>query len=406
MQDKSKKIILVLFYKHFEKKDIDMFDIAEMRKQGFDIEIWVLVKMSYNYNIDKPLHCYEGKEVIEFRTFGQLEERISKMNMKTSFFILYPGEAYDSVSNFVRKSIVMHKGKYANYHYSLTGVSDFVFENRNFKFFDIAREYFAGWRNNPYKLYSDFKIFINTFFYPSTYEFLQGEVGYSRVRNKFLRLSKKCVVLHSTDIDIYIRNKKKKINNELFEKKYAVFIDQYLVGHSDFKKEELKSPISSQERYYAELNSFFILIEKVYDCEIIIALHPKAEYVGNPFQGRTMLINQTHALMENAIFCILQSSECYSFALFLKKPYFQIITTDLKQDKLMNEYIMKYEQQGLSRVCDISSVDEERIKEYLNVYNADIHDSYVDYFMGFRNNSELLNMSVICQLIKKKLEMK
>ena len=55
MQNKSKKIVLILFHKHFEKKDIDMFDVNEIKRLGFEIEIWGLVKLSYNYNISKPL---------------------------------------------------------------------------------------------------------------------------------------------------------------------------------------------------------------------------------------------------------------------------------------------------------------------------------------------------------------
>ena len=403
MQDKSKKIVLILFHKHFEKKDIEMFDIAEMRRQGFEVEIWVLIKLSYNYNINKPLNCYEGKEVTEFRTLNQVEERISRMNMKNSFFILYPGEIYDDLSNTVRKSIVIHKGKYANYHYPLllSVISDF--EKKRKSFFDVVKEYFYSWKKNKYKLYSDIKIFINTFFYPSTYEFLQGEAGYSRIKNKFLRLSKKCILLHSIDVDTYIRNEKNKNNDQMHEKKYAVFIDDYLEGHSDFKKEGLKSPILSKARYYTELNNFFTIIEEIYDCEVIIALHPKAEYENNPFQGREMIINQTHKLIEHAVLCILHDSTCYPFILYLRKPYFLVTTTDLKQDRLMNACIMEYEKQGFSKVCDISVVDEEKIGDYLNVYSADIHELYMDYFMGPKNNNKILNMTVICQLIRKEL---
>ncbi len=404
MQVASRKIILILFHKYFENKDIDMFDVVEMRNQGFVVEVWVLVKLSYNYNIRKPFNCYEGNYVTEFKTFGQVEERISNMDMKAAFFILYPGEADDKISNSIRKSIVIHRGKYANYHYPLllSVASDLKKNNENI--FDVVKEYIFSWRKDKYNLYRDIKIFINTFLYPSTFEFFQGEVGYSRLKNKFLRLSKKCILLHSIDMDIYIRNQKRNTKNDLLKRRYAVFIDQYLEGHSDFKKEGIKSPILKKERYYRELNVFFNMIEKKYACEVVIALHPKAEYEDNPFQGRKMLFNQTHALIEKAILCILHDSTCYPFVLFLKKPYFLITTTDLKQDRLMDKCIMEYEKRGFSRVCDISLIDEERIKDYINEYNSNIHDLYVNYFMGPQNNSRLLNMSVICQLIKKKME--
>ena len=406
MKNKSKKIILVLSHKYFENKDIDMFDINEIKRQGFDIEIWELVRLIYNYNISKPLNYYGGKEVIEFQTIDQLNKRISKMNMKTCFFILYPGEAYDDITNTMRKQIVKYKGNYANYHYPLlvSTMPDFVNKNKNI--FDVFTEYISSWKKNHYKLYSDIKIIINTFFYPSTYEFIPGEAGFRLIKNNFIRLSKKCILLHSFDMDTYIRNKKRKINNELLGRKYVVFIDEYLEGHSDFKKEGCKPPVNVRERYYTELNNFFTMIEKLYDCEVVIALHPKAEYVGNPFEGRKMIINQTHTLIENAALCILHDSTCYPFILFCKKPYFQIITSDLIQNSIMNMHIMEYEKQGFSHVCDISSIEEQSLKDYVNVYNADVHDIYIDYFMGSKNNSRLLNMTVICQLIRKELEKK
>lgn len=406
MQNKSKKIVLILFHKYFENKDIDMFDVNEMKKQGFEIEIWGLVKLSYNYNISKPLNYYEGKEVTEFRTIGQVNNRISEMNMKTSFFILYPGGAYDDISNSVRKQIIKYKGNYANYHYplQLSSAPDYIKKNKNI--FDVFNEYISSWKKDQYALYSDIKIFINTFFYPSTYEFIPGEAGYRLIKNKFIRLSKKCILLHSFDMDTYIRNRKRTINNEMVGKKYAVFIDEYMEGHSDFKKEGRKAPINVRKRYYRELNNFFTMIEKIYGCEVVIALHPKAEYVDNPFCGRKMIVNQTHTLIENAALCILHDSTCYPVILFFKKPYFQITTTDLRLDGIINRYIMEYEKQGVSHICDISSIDEQRLKDYINEYDANVHDKCIDYFMGIKNNSRSLNMSVICQLIKKELEKK
>jgi len=189
-------------------------------------------------------------------------------------------------------------------------------------------------------------------------------------------------------------------------KKYAVFIEEYMEGHSDFKKEGRKAPINVRKRYYRELNNFFTMIEKIYGCEVVIALHPKAEYVDNPFCGRKMIVNQTHTLIENAALCILHDSTCYPVILFFKKPYFQITTTDLRLDGIINRYIMEYEKQGVSHICDISSIDEQRLKDYINEYDANVHDKCIDYFMGIKNNSRSLNMSVICQLIKKELEKK
>lgn len=404
MKNISGKMVLILFHKYFENKDIDMFDIAEIKRQGFDVEIWILVKLSYSFNIGKPRNCYEGKEVTEFVTLNQIEKRISKMNMRKSFFITYPGEAYDDISNAVRRNIVIHKGKYANYYYPLHLSVTPNLAKRSDNFFDVVKEYSYSWRNNQYKMYCDIKLLWNTFRYPSSYEFIQGEAGYGHIRNKFIGLSKKCIKLHSIDMDTYIRNKGKQRNNDIPKETFAVFVDQYMEGHSDFKKDGIKSPICSRERYYTELNNFFSMIEKIYDCKIVIALHPKAEYRDNPFQGRQMISNQTHALIENAAFCILHDSTCFSFILYNKKPFYQIITTDMRQDELTNKCIMEYEKQGFSKVCDISLLEEEKIKDYLNVYNADIHELYVDYFMGAKNNSSLLNMSVICKLIKKEWE--
>jgi len=390
-----------MLHKHFENKDYVMFDVDEIEKRGFFVEIWNLYNLKFHFAVDKPLRAYEGNELKTIDSKDELLKLIDSVNMRRTFFILYPGEAYDESSNFLREIIVKNKGRYANYHYPLllSEMEGVDCNKRTLK--QIFCYYKKRWTDNPNYLYEDITMLKNTWLYPSTFELLQGEAGYSRVYNQFMRNSKKCILLHSIDFDSYIRSRDNAGMDEEFSKNYAVFIDAYMEGHSDFQKEGMRKPLESPDRYYNELNYFFEQIEKKYGCEVVIALHPKAEYKNNPYNGRKLYLNKTHKLIKNAKICILHDSTCFPFILYFQKPYFQILTTDLKCHRYLNDSIMANEKHGYSKVMDVSKVNQQNIENYLNIYNPNIHKKYLELYMSPGANPNKLNMVRICELISK-----
>lgn len=394
---KINKVILVMLYKHFEKKDYVVFDVDVIKNHGYNVEIWDFCNLRYNFPIELPINSRECLEIKYFNFLNEVDRYFETNSVKECFFIIYPGEGNEFISNYVRKKIICKGSKYANYYYPLTihtRIPKTVYNN----FFTIARKYILDWKDDPYRAYTDINSIKNSIIYPSSYEFLQGKACIERVNNKFIRTSKKCKILHSFDYDAFIREKDKE---NIVQNKYAVFIDEYNTGHSDFKKMGIHPPIEDEKKYFNELNSLFKIIEEKYSLEVVIALHPKAEYRDNPFEGRKMLLYQTQRLIKNCELCILHTSTCFQYILYCKKPYLQVLTSELIKNEAYYSEMMQYEKLGYSIIANADEISKENIDYYINNYNENKHKKFVEYYLNPYENSDKLNMTMICDFINK-----
>lgn len=399
LNNKIRKIILVMLYKHFEKKDYIAFDVDIIKKSGYEIEIWDFCNLQYNYRIELPVNAYEGNEVRYFSSIEQIEKYFQQTKIKNIFFVIYPGEGNDYISNHLRKKIKCNHGKYANYYYPPT-IHTSIEKICHKNLFATAKEYLSEWRNNPYKAYKDIQYIKSSSVYPSTYEFLQGQACIERVNNRFIRNSKKCKILHSFDYDAHIREQGVGVEG-VHPSRYAVFIDEYNTGHSDFKKMGVHPPINDDKKYFEELNTLFKMIEQKYSLEVVIAMHPKAEYINNPFEGRKMYLYKTHELIRSCSICILHTSTCFPYILYCQKPYLQVLTSELIQNEAYYSEMKQYEKYGYSKIVETRDINIENIENYINYYDEGIHKKYIDYYLNPYNNSDKLNMSIICECIDK-----
>jgi len=137
--------------------------------------------------------------------------------------------------------------------------------------------------------------------------------------------ARKVVPINVPDYDQY---KKTKLNTKrLCEKRYAVFLDEFLPQHSDLEIYGLQ-PLDPAG-YYASVNQFFDLLEMNHGIKIYIAAHPKAHYSTNPFDGREIHYGQTHELVGEADFVIAHHSASIFYAVLYTKPIIFIYTDEM-----------------------------------------------------------------------------
>ncbi len=110
--------------------------------------------------------------------------------------------------------------------------------------------------------------------------------------------------------------------------RYAVFLDQYLPHHPDFKLLGLKTLVEPS-RYYALLNAHFERLERRHGVEMIVAAHPKADYRDNPFGGRKILRGAARPLVRFCEFALTSYSTALSYAVLDAKPLLFFTTDDI-----------------------------------------------------------------------------
>lgn len=114
----------------------------------------------------------------------------------------------------------------------------------------------------------------------------------------------------------------------LVEPRYAVFLDQFLPFHPDFKLNGIRQNIDPG-RYYAALNAFFERLERRQGVEIVVAAHPKADYPENPFGGRRLFRSATRALVRRCEFAVTNWSTALSYAILDLKPILFFTSDDI-----------------------------------------------------------------------------
>lgn len=108
---------------------------------------------------------------------------------------------------------------------------------------------------------------------------------------------------------------------------YLVFLDDFLPFHPDFNA--LGSRTIDPVRYYAALNGFFAMVEQEYGATVVIAAHPKAIYMENPFAGREVIFGATTVLVKGAAMVLAHASTAISLAVIHQRPLLLIYTRDI-----------------------------------------------------------------------------
>ena len=134
----------------------------------------------------------------------------------------------------------------------------------------------------------------------------------------------------------------KLVKERILDYKYIVFLDEYLINHSDLKI--LNRKIEKEKIYYEELNKFFNFIEKNFKTKVVIASHPRAdlEFNKTKFPKHKVFIGNTPQLMKYSEGCITHASTSINFAVIFRKPILFITTNRMQRTRFNNELLSSW----------------------------------------------------------------
>ena len=289
--------VVIIDHEQFTKRRREIFLIEELRAKGVAVTVWDLSKFLFpDVHIVDALHTEYHKEI---RSLSQLENSIKQCDISNTAFIV---ECFQNWSNRKIFKLLSDNGCqmikidfYAN---------SVIAEPRKNKikrlftedFFNTLRRKFMGYVYDVYKrvnVISDYRYILSS-----------------------SELSNRTHNINHPDYDLF--HKLKAVDSLAY--KYAVFCDNYFPEHPDLKSLAKVDKLPDANEYRSSLNKFFTYIEDQYHLKVVIAAHPKSEYRGDEFEGRTIIKYKTNELIKHSEMVLLHSSNSISFAVLADKP--------------------------------------------------------------------------------------
>lgn len=380
------KLIYVYERRHAYNYDYEMFGFEYFENKGFELEIWSLVDWTFE-DVAFPVNGARGDNIYYISNPEELVNNLERVNNGKCYFLIYPYHAYSFKSYILRRYIKNHGFFFSNLTESPTIVNLnnkesiardlYIVTSRLAKMLAFLLIGLFDKRKKWKEKYSEYAVgLFGCMLAKSDYNFVTTELQYYSYPNPLERFSNRNVLLHSESYEEYL-NLCKNGNGSKTEHS-IVFIDQFITGHSDLKKNKMKPMIQDVKGYYASLCALFDKLEEKYKCKVIIAAHPKAEYAGHEFGMREIVFGNTSRLVMNSKLVIVQYSTSFGLICLFEKDFIQIYNDEMFQNypDLEKTYNM------ISRIFGSKALnfgDEKSINSidsYIVKYSPDLYNKY------------------------------
>ena len=389
-----KKKLIILWPWYFKKKDWLRYEIDYFLKyKDLIIEVHEL-----GNNIEKKLvrqNLKHHKIIKKFRSIDEWFDKIKKTSRKYKIFILNDVRAYNFQSYKVKKKL--NELKLEKKIKILEYLGDDTPEpiKQKLSSFILIKKIFS---TNPILIITSFKIKL--------FQYLERKLNYfpnfslliSDQKQTVNKKSKK-IFAHSLD---YYNNllKNRKLN---FKKKYAIYIDYPLPDVADTNYLNWRYPITLK-KWFKSLNSFFLQLEKKYNCEILIFPHPKnkKKQLKKYYSTRKIVYKPISEFSQKTLFFICRNTTAISFPVIYNKPIFLICSDELflpNNYKDMDYYNIFKKELSL-KVTNIDHLSTKDITK-INLINYKSYQNFEQKYLTSKK-SLLPNNKIIYKTIKSK----
>ena len=317
-ESKTKPKIIYLCYMPLTQKREKDFFIKEMADVGFLVEYWDLTELyfqevSFTGEIERSY-------VRKIKDYEELEKLLRAQYIKQCFFVMIITYGY----RVIKLYRILTKYKCYLIFFARAGLPiDSLRKSLLRKFFDRPVQYLSFHRllRAFLEQFAKFYMYIGLI---KQYDlvFASGTVEASQYNSK----SRVVIINHFDYDECLVTTEERK---SILDHEYCVFLDDNLVYDTDFKILGIKT--ISATSYFQSLSSFFDLIEKKLHLKVIVAAHPKANYIGYEFGNRKIIKGKTSELVKNCNFAIAHFSTSISFAVLYGKPLLFICTNEMKK---------------------------------------------------------------------------
>lgn len=320
-----KKIILIGYQPLTEKVKVDFY-FENFKLKGLEIVYWDLSQIFFP-GILKD--CLNDDFIKKINNYSDLEKNLATQKVEECLYVLHITYEYrvlklfrlltkfnSKISFFARGALPICTSKDSVWDKLIKALNPVLLGN-------FLKNKYAAYLKKTGKI--------------KCYDlvFCAGKLGYLTVGcgSQYDKIYSKLIDINSLDYDTFINTS----NLESFiNKKYCLFLDEYLPHHPDF--EMLGITTMDPFLYYKGINDFFDFVEKKFNIDVVIAAHPKAEKYKSEdwFNGRKVFFDETARLTKFCEFTIAHISTSQSYSVLNNKPIISITSNIM--EKVMPQY--------------------------------------------------------------------
>lgn len=376
------KRVVFIVYSPLTSYEDETFQLQFLRSQGFEV---LVLDLTFLYNPDLIVkntsnHGLVGGYLKSISSYEFLELYLKKFAGTSVFIdcILGPSPMMLKIEKLFR---LLKKYKVQYVVFSAGGIP---FTNSPFNVLSLLNRIKKVL--NLYKvvnyIFPKIAVFLarNGLIYPvPAMLFGTSSESFNRCISNYRIDLNKSVLTHSFDYDRFLDYQCRLNKHEIILNNTCVFLDEAITHHPDFAI--LGGIPFDPTPYSISMNKFFDWIENNFGLHVIIAAHPKSKYneMPNPFNGRTIVKDNTIELVSKSSFVVVHASTSVNFAVLYNKPIVFAKTKCIQEDFDFNRRIDCWAQSlGLSAVnIDTDKLDSQTIIQAVNL------DKYTNYMYKY-----------------------
>lgn len=365
------KKIVIIDHEPYSQRRKDLFCVNNFINEGYLLEIWDVSKYVFG---DIHVNGEINEEfVLKVCTYSELEKLFAIQDFKNTIFWV------ECMNSWKTRSLYYLLSKYR-----CKTIRVDLYANTN------LREPLKCKLNRLFsKLF--FKIISG-----KLYSFIYSLYKKSRsIRDYNCILSSSSLVYRTGKINHpdYERFRKESNNQPILENGYIVFCDTYFPFHPDLKTFYECKNLPDGKRYHNSLKRFFDYIESKYKIPVVIAAHPKAQYLGNEFGERKIIFGHTDNLVINAKAVIQHASNSISYAILKNTPVILITTIEYEQVPHLSQRLKLLGSIVNLPVYNIDTVHFDEI--IIQPFSENVREDYIYTYLTSPETKNLNNWEII-----------
>lgn len=310
--------LIILSWSNFDRRINEQFDLPYIIEKGAIVEYWDVSDITikgYKVNGTESPAGLKNVKISDYKSFSRrIEEE------RNSFFLIYMNYCYQSFRCYRILS------KYnCRQIYCVNGVLPSASTASKYKQF-VRKLSFNSIRSLTCRLMCS--LIEKSFLIKAVDVMLKTCENASSRGGCKVSNHTRILPFNSLDYQLTLLTKD---DNNLSNRRYIVFLDQYLPFHPD---NIMRGFNYDADDYYKRMNSLFERIEKNFSCEVIIAGHPAVvnrKKYSEFYNNRKVEYDCTLNLIRGSIATIAHFSTAISFSVIYDKKIVFVFTEDMKR---------------------------------------------------------------------------